>query len=125
MTVNIDPTAHQFISASLNDALHDGVKQCFAALHMNLVDKTPDAKSKFEHALQKTHRGIRLRHRDNGEEMTTPAINAAEIAAGTKALQTMIAATLPSWQQRLVPADILAEAVQAVVSAVDTVRDAK
>lgn len=55
--------------------------------------------------------------------MTTPTMTTAEIAAGTDALKAMIASKLPVWQQRLVPADLLAAAVQAVVAAVDKVRD--
>ena len=55
--------------------------------------------------------------------MATKEMTAAETKAATDALQGMIDSKLPDWQRRLVPQALLVEAVQAVVAAVDKVRD--
>ena len=56
--------------------------------------------------------------------MTSPQLTAAEIAAGTVALRAMVAQIIPAWEQRMVPATYIDQAVAAVVAAVDKVRDA-
>jgi hypothetical protein len=55
--------------------------------------------------------------------MTTKEMTAAEIAAGTAALKDMVAELIPAWEQSMVPATYIEQAVAAVVAAVDTVRD--
>jgi hypothetical protein len=50
-------------------------------------------------------------------------MTAAEIAAGTAALKDMVATLIPAWEQSMVPATYIEQAVAAVVAAVDTVRD--
>ena len=56
--------------------------------------------------------------------MTTPQMTAAEISAGTAALKDMITTLIPAWEQSMVPATYIEQAVAAVVAAVDKVRDA-
>ena len=56
--------------------------------------------------------------------MTTKEMTAAEIAAGTAALKAMVAELIPAWEQSMVPATYIEQAVAAVVAAVDKVRDA-
>jgi hypothetical protein len=55
--------------------------------------------------------------------MTTKEMTAAEIAAGTAALKDMVATLIPAWEQAMVPATYIEQAVAAVVAAVDKVRD--
>jgi mannitol-1-phosphate/altronate dehydrogenase len=55
---------------------------------------------------------------------TSPQLTAAEIAAGTTALKAMVATLIQAWEQRMVPAAYIDQAVAAVVAAVDKVRDA-
>lgn len=55
---------------------------------------------------------------------TSPELNAAELVAGTKALKASLAQSIPSWEQSMIPADAIENAVATVVAAVDAVRDA-
>ena len=55
--------------------------------------------------------------------MTTKDMSAAEVAAAGKAVDDVIKARIPSWQQGFVPHEVLAEGVRAAVAAIDHLRD--
>ena len=53
---------------------------------------------------------------------TDPQLHAAEITAGMNAIRNAVAAHVPAWERNLIPDAALQAAVEAVVTAVDTVR---
>ena len=57
-------------------------------------------------------------------KMTTKEMNAAELAAGTAALKTSLAASFPAWELEMAPQGSIEAAVACIVAAIDTVRDA-
>jgi hypothetical protein len=57
-------------------------------------------------------------------KMTTKEMNAAELAAGTAALKTSLAASFPAWELSMAPQGSIEAAVKTVVVAIDAVRDA-
>lgn len=46
-------SACEIAKAAIDDAFHDGVKQAFVVLHLNLIDNVSTARPKFDAALEK------------------------------------------------------------------------
>ncbi len=55
--------------------------------------------------------------------MTSKALTQQELDAATKAIEAVIAANVPGWQQGFIPQDVLIKGVHAVVAAIDIIRD--
>jgi len=54
---------------------------------------------------------------------TDPKLHAAEVAAGTTAARQMIEAKVPGWEIHMIPVGAIEAVVEAVISAVDAIRD--
>jgi len=57
--------------------------------------------------------------------MTDAALHAAEVAAGAAAARQMIEAKVPGWEIHMIPVGAIEAVVEAVITAVDGVRDAQ
>lgn len=55
---------------------------------------------------------------------TTPATTAAERVLAAQAVREVLAARIPSWEQSLIPQDVLEQGIEAAVAAIDDFRDA-